>query len=203
MNKTEIKLTILEGLRSVARFHEDPCAGTDLDTSQAGYAGYLRCTFKLSSCRKWLEFPEYKDAEILAVFDELSAQRKIKVFMCSASRDLHFNDLWIKAEIGRGVRKLMRFACGWDYSEITYYWDHPLTQPAYLRGGSTISELSVRVKEIRARRDAHFSKQFGTRDFPAEEKLFRQIREDDARLASAIGRISEDIKERKRESENV
>lgn len=198
----QTKLTILEGLRSVAKFHEDLCAGKDLDTSGAGYAGFLRCTIRLSSCRKWLEFKEYEDPKILAVFDALSSQRKIKIFMVSASRDLHHNDLWIKVEIGRGVRRLMRFACNYEYPEIIYYFDSPMSKAEFKMGGCTITNISQRVSEIRERRDKHFGKVFGTKDFALERRLDREARAEDAALGVALEKLSRTL-EKKNSDKNV
>jgi len=202
MNKSEIRNVLISNLKEIAKFYPHVCAGIGLDISNMGESGYLRCVLKLSDVRGWLDFPEYSDPKILAALDELTAQRKIKIFMCASSRNIHWNDVWIKIEVGKAVRRLQRFACNYDV-DIFYYFDSPLSKADHLIGGMTILKISEKVKAIRARRDRHFGKTFGTRDFPAEEKLYREIRQDNAELNTAILTIAKDVTDRKRKGENV
>ena len=145
MKHDEIKQIIIENLKTIAKFHEHPYAGKDLDTSK-GDAGFLRCVFKLSDCRKWCDLREYQDDQILSSLDQLSSQRKIKIYMVSASRNLHHNDLWIKAEIGRATRRLQRFACAYEYPEIIHYFDEVLSKSEHAQGNMTIPRSARKLQ---------------------------------------------------------
>jgi len=178
-NKTKrnIQKIILEKLEEAYDFQPHPQAKIKgLQLIQNQEFGFLLRTFRLDQARAWCGLTEAHDAQILAVLDDLSAKRKIKVLRAGISREMNHNDIGFIAEIGRGIQQPRHIVVGWEISNKYYYWQpgRAMTKKEF-DNFNPIVKLSDFVENLKKKRDHYFRQRFGhSREMEILRKLHRQ-----------------------------
>jgi hypothetical protein len=205
MDRKRIKKAIIENFEVRFDFVPHPSAKIKGVYPRADQElGFLFRKFTLDQIRQWCGLSENDDAIILGVLDDMSAKRQIKIFRCEISRHLHYNDVGLVAEIGRGLEETTDH--GKRIVKTIFYWQtgRALSQKDFLEGDHTVLKPSEQIKELRRRRDEHFRQAFGwNREAEIEKEIHSESLLEEAKFKESICIIAESIKERKSKEKNA
>jgi hypothetical protein len=195
--KRKIKSTIINHLKEGFVFipHEDARI-RNVYPSQTQEVGFLHKGFRLNSL---INESGSDKTEILAILDNMSRRRQIKIFSMVMDRSLNSNDILFFAEIGRGIQQPTNYY-SMEIVSSTFYWEkgRSLSLKDFHFGGKTILQPSLKAKELKDEKNRYFEQRFGTVDASIERSLHREDLIAQAEVASAIVSLSRKLAEDKK-----
>ena len=183
--KQNIKSAIIQHLKDGFNFIPHEAARIrNVYPKQTQENGYLHKGFRLNSL---INESGSDETEILAVLDDMSRRRQIKIFSMVIDRSLNSDDILFFAEIGRGVQQPTNHFSMEIVSSI-FYWEkgRSLGLRDFHFGGKTIAEPSLRAKELKDDKTKYFEQRFGKVDLGLEKRLYHEKLVAEVELANAV-----------------